>query len=79
MKIAKPLLLVTTPVGVLGGLIEAYRLTGGLVILAAAMVTLLSVAAATVVLTVRREAAAGCKAGSLAPARGVTAQMEKLT
>jgi hypothetical protein len=79
MKIAKPLLLVTTPVGVLGGLIEAYRLTGGLVILAAAMVTLLSVAAATVVLTVRREAAAGRTAGSLAPAGSVTAQMEKLT
>lgn len=58
VKIAKPILLVSTPVGVLGGLYEAYRLTGGLVILAAAMVALLGAAAATVVVTVRREAAA---------------------
>lgn len=58
MKIAKPMLLVSTPLGVLGGLFEAYRLAGGLVILAAAMVSLLSVAAATVVFTIRREAAA---------------------
>jgi hypothetical protein len=57
MKIAKPMLLVSTPIGVLGGLYEAYRLAGGLVILAAAMVGLLSAAAATVVSTVRREAA----------------------
>jgi hypothetical protein len=58
MRIAKPILLVSTPVGVLGGLFEAYRLTGGLVILAGAMVGVLSVAAATVVHTIRREAAA---------------------
>jgi hypothetical protein len=58
MKIAKPLLLVSTPLGVIGGLVEAYRLTGGLVILAAAMVALLSAAAGTVVCTVRREAEA---------------------
>jgi hypothetical protein len=64
MKIAKPLLLVSTPVGVLGGLIEAYRLTGGLVILAAAMIVLLSVAAGTVVHTIRTESAAERAAGS---------------
>jgi hypothetical protein len=58
MRIAKPLLLVTTPIGVLGGLHEAYRLAGGLVIAMAAMVTLLSVAAASVVMTIRREATA---------------------
>jgi hypothetical protein len=58
MRIAKPLLLVSTPLGVTGGLVEAYRLTGGLVILAAAMVALLSVAAATIVHTIRKEAAA---------------------
>jgi len=57
MRIAKPLLLVTTPVGVLGGLHEAYRLAGGLVILMAAMVGLMCVAAATVVQTIRRESA----------------------
>ena len=56
MKIAKPILLVSTPVGVLGGLFEAYRLAGGLVILAAGMVGLLGVAAATVVRTIRAEA-----------------------
>jgi hypothetical protein len=58
MRIAKPLLLVTTPVGVLWGLLEAYRLAGGLVILMAALVGTLAVAAATVVATVRRESAA---------------------
>lgn len=69
MRIAKPLLLVCTPVGVLGGLFEAYRLAGGLVILAAAMVGLLSVAAATVVHAVRREAAASQAVG---PGKGRT-------
>ena len=32
MKIAKPLLLVSTPLGIITGLIEAYRLVGGLAI-----------------------------------------------
>ena len=30
MKIAKPLLLVSTPLGMVTGLLEAYRLVGGL-------------------------------------------------
>jgi uncharacterized protein (DUF58 family) len=55
MRIAKPLLLVTTPIGVVWGLLEAYRLAGGLVILMAAMVGTLATAAGTVVATVRRE------------------------
>ena len=55
MRIAKPILLVSTPVGVVWGLFEAYRLAGGLVILMAAMVGVVSVAAGTVVATVRRE------------------------
>jgi DNA-binding transcriptional MocR family regulator len=38
MKIAKPLLLVSTPLGVAWGLLEAYRLAGGLAILMAAMI-----------------------------------------
>jgi hypothetical protein len=63
MKIAKPLLLISTPVGIVGGLVEAYRLTGGLVILAAAMVAVLSVAAATIVCTIRKEALAERTAG----------------
>jgi uncharacterized protein (DUF58 family) len=55
MRIAKPVLLVTTPIGVVWGLLEAYRLAGGLVILMAAMVGTLTAAAGTVVATVRRE------------------------
>lgn len=74
MKIAKPLLLISTPLGVLGGLFEAYRLTGGLVILAAAFVTLLGVAAGTVIHTIRREAAA-----ERATAHVRVTQMGKLT
>lgn len=57
MKIAKPLLLVSTPVGVAWGLLEAYRLAGGLVILMAAMVGTLAAAAGTVVAAIRREQA----------------------
>ena len=57
MKIAKPLLLVSTPFGVVWGLLEAYRLAGGLVILMAAMVGMLAAAAGTVVATIRREQA----------------------
>jgi len=56
------MLVVSTPIGMLGGLHEAYRLTGGLAVLMAMMMGLLCVAAASVVRTVRREAAA--RAGS---------------
>jgi hypothetical protein len=55
MSIAKPILLVSTPLGVAFGLLEGYRLAGGLVLLMAAMLGLVSVAAASVVRTVRRE------------------------
>jgi uncharacterized protein (DUF58 family) len=55
MRIAKPILLVSTPIGVALGLVEAYRLAGGLVVLMAAMLGLVTVAAGTVVRTVRRE------------------------
>jgi hypothetical protein len=55
MKIAKPLLLVTTPLGIAGGLFEAYRLTGGLVVLMAAMMAVVGAGFATVVSTIRRE------------------------
>lgn len=55
MRIAKPILLVSTPLGVLGGMYEAYRLAGGLVILALAFVSLLGFAAVTVVHTIRAE------------------------
>ena len=56
MKIAKPLLLVTTPLGIVTGLIEAYRMVGGLAILMFAMMALCGVAAASVVFTIRKEA-----------------------
>jgi len=55
MKIAKPLLLVLTPIGVVAGLVQGYRVAGGLVVLMAAMLGLVGVAAATIVLTIRRE------------------------
>jgi hypothetical protein len=55
MRIAKPLLLVTTPLGLLDGFYECYRLAGGLLFLMVAMVSVLGVALATVVATIRRE------------------------
>ncbi len=58
MRIAKPLLLVSTPIGIVWGLLEAYRLAGGLVLLMAAMIGTLAAAAGTIVATVRRERAA---------------------
>lgn len=57
MRTAKPFLLVTTPIGVLGGLHQAWKLTGGLVFLMLAMVGVMAVAIGSVVLTVRREQA----------------------
>ena len=59
MKIAKPLLLIATPIGVAGGLYEAYRLAGGLVLLMAAFIALLGTALWSVVRTVRRERGGG--------------------
>lgn len=55
MKIAKPLLLITTPIGLAIGLYEGYRLAGGLVFLMAAMIGVIAVAMGSVVLTIRRE------------------------
>ena len=55
MRIAKPLLLVSTPLGMVTGLIEAYRMVGGLALLMFAMMALLGVAAASVVATIRKE------------------------
>jgi hypothetical protein len=55
MKIGKPLLLVITPIGVIGGLYEAWRLAGGLVLLMAALVGMMIAAFAQLVLTIRRE------------------------
>jgi putative exporter of polyketide antibiotics len=57
MKIAKPLLLIITPIGVIGGVREAYRLGGGLAFLMIALLAIISVAMISVVRTIRRERA----------------------
>jgi hypothetical protein len=57
VKIAKPILLVTTPLGVIEGVYECYKLAGGLVFIMLAMLTVMTCAAATVVSVVRREEA----------------------
>lgn len=61
MRIAKPILLVTTPIGLIDGFYECYKLAGGLVFLMVALVGGLGVAMATVIATVRREGSAGVK------------------
>lgn len=58
MKIAKPILLVTTPLGVIEGFYECYKLAGGLLFLMVAMVGVMGVALASVISTIRREARA---------------------
>jgi len=58
MRIAKPLLLVTTPLGVAGAIYEAYRLAGGLVFLMVALMLMVGVAMGSLVMTIRREAKA---------------------
>jgi len=55
MRIAKPLLLVTTPLGLALGLYQGWKLAGGLVFLMAALMSVFGVAMASVVLTIRRE------------------------
>ena len=55
MKIAKPLLIVTTPLGVAGGLYEAFRLAGGLAFIMVALIALIGAAMAMLVMTIRRE------------------------
>lgn len=55
MRIAKPLLLIITPIGVAGGLYEAYRFAGGLAFLMAMLLSVIGVAMFSVVRTIRRE------------------------
>jgi hypothetical protein len=59
MRIAKPMLLIATPLGILCGLYEAWRLAGGLVFLMVALLSMMSVAASMVVLTIRKEQRTG--------------------
>jgi hypothetical protein len=69
VRIGKPILLVTTPIGVALGLYEGYQLTGGMVVLVFALMGFFGVAIATVVRTVRREQAALRKADAAKPQR----------
>jgi hypothetical protein len=56
MRIAKPILMVTTPIGLIEGFYECYKLAGGLLFIMVAMVGAMVVALATVIATIRREA-----------------------
>ena len=55
MRIAKPLLLITTPIGVIGAIHEAFRLAGGLGFLMIMFMLFMSVAIGGVVATIRKE------------------------
>jgi hypothetical protein len=81
MKIAKPMLLLTTPIGVIGGIYEGYRLAGGLVFLMVALMSMMGAAIGMLVMTVRREQAeAKARAQANPPAAaGVIATVEKLS
>ena len=73
MRIAKPILLVTTPIGLIDGFYECYRLTGGLLFLMVAMVGVMVAALASVVSTIRREekAASAARASDFPVKEGV--------
>ena len=70
MRIAKPFLIVTTPIGLAIGLSEGWRLAGGLVVIMVAMISLVGAAMLGVVLTVRREKRADDAARAAAARRG---------
>jgi hypothetical protein len=55
MKIAKPLLLVMTPIGVVWGLVEAWRFHPLLALLMALLVGVISLFVGITVRTIRRE------------------------
>ena len=56
------MLLVTTPIGLLEGFYECYKLAGGLLFLMVAMVGVVGVAFWTVIATIRREERASIEA-----------------
>lgn len=57
MRIAKPLLLITTPIGLVGGVYEAFRLAGGLAFLMIALIVFIGVCFAMLIHTIRKERA----------------------
>ena len=67
MRIAKPLLAVTTPIGVLGGLRTAYLFSPGLAFLMLALLSMIGVAATMVVMTIRAEQRAEAAASTASP------------
>src|SRR5262245_26465901 len=75
MRIAKPMLLISTPLGMIGGVYEAFRLAGGLALLMIALMAMIAAAVAMLVLTIRREQRASESARELAsaPARAPAA------
>jgi hypothetical protein len=64
VRIAKPILLITTPIGLLDGFYECYKLAGGLLFLMVAMVGVLVAALGTVIATIRREERESKKEGA---------------
>lgn len=56
MKIAKPMLMVTTPIGVFGSVYWAHQLAGGLVVLLIALFAMIAAAFTHLILIARREA-----------------------
>ena len=76
MKIAKPMLLVTTPIGVVLGIYEGFRLAGGLVFLMIALLCVIGIAMGTVVATVRREKAEEEQRTALAKAGAAGREMK---
>ncbi len=70
MRLAKPILLTATPLGVAGGLYEAWKLSPGLAFLMAAMMGVMAAAIGSVVLTVRRENAEAARREQAAASAG---------
>jgi hypothetical protein len=62
VKIGKPLILVITPLGVIGGLREAYRINPGLAFLMFSLLMVISAAIGMLVLTIYKEKQAAAKA-----------------
>ena len=67
MRIAKPLLLITTPIGVVGGVYEAFRLAGGLAFIMVALLLMISAAIGMLVMTIRKEEKAAAAARAMTP------------
>ena len=67
MRIAKPILLVTTPLGVAGAIYEAFNLAGGLGFLMVALILMISAAVGMLVSTIRKEERAALAAKAQAP------------